>query len=218
MNLSGELDMRMAVIGRGKKAEEVRRICSQEAVEITGVDRLVARDVALHFGSGRELAPALAACGQAGIPLVQGSTFIILPEPLPCAVVEAPNLAMVVVQMMTAIKPLAGHVKAIRESHQAGKRDVSATARMFAEQLGFPEAKIESIRDPARQLACGVPPESLDGHAYHWIECERDGVQIGLTLRVHGREAYARGALALARMLSGRRLEPRKYAVQAILG
>ena len=210
--------MRVAVVGRGKMAEEVRRICSQESIEITAVDRLVAGDVVLHFGSGRELAPAMAACAQAGIPLVQGSTSITLPEPLPCAVVEAPNLAMVVIQMMTALKPLAGHVKAIRESHQAGKRDVSATARMFAQQLGFAEAEIESIRDPAQQLACGVPPEFLDGHAYHWIEGERDGVQIGIALRVHGREAYARGALALARMLSGRRLEPRKYAVQEMLG
>jgi 4-hydroxy-tetrahydrodipicolinate reductase len=210
--------MRVAVVGRGKMAEEVRRICPQESIEITVVDRLVAGDVVLHFGSGRELAHAMAACAQAGIPLIQGSTSITLPEPLPCAVVEAPNLAMVVIQMMTAIKPLAGHVKAIRESHQAGKRDVSATARMFAQQLGFVEAKIESIRDRAEQLACGVPPEFLDGHAYHWIEGERDGVQIAIALRVHGREAYARGALALARMLSGKRLEPRKYAVQEMLG
>jgi 4-hydroxy-tetrahydrodipicolinate reductase len=210
--------MRVAVVGRGKMAEEVRRICSHESIEITAVDRLVAGDVVLHFGSGRELAPALAACAQAGIPLVQGSTSITLPEPLPCAVVEAPNLAMVVLQMLTAVKPLAGHVKAIRESHQAGKRDVSATARMFAQQLGFDEAKIESIRDPAQQLAYGVPPEFLDGHAYHWIECERDGVQIAIAFRVHGREAYARGALAVARMLSGRRMEPRKYTVQEMLG
>lgn len=210
--------MRVAVIGSGKMADEVRRICSHESIEITGMDRLMAGDVVLHFGSGRELAPALAACAQAGVPLVQGSTSIHLPEPLPCAVVEAPNLAMVVIQMMTAFKPLAGHVTAIRESHQAGKRDVSATARMFAQQLGFPEAQIESIRDGARQLACGVPPRFLDGHAYHWIECEQDGVQIGMTIRVHGREAYARGALALARILSAKRLAPRKYAVQEMLG
>ena len=215
--LHGEFGMRVAIVGRGKMAEEVRRTASQGAIEITAADRLVAGDVVLHFGSGRELAPALAACAQAGIPLVQGSTSITLPEPLPCAVVEAPNLAMVVIQMMTAIKPLAGHVKAVRESHQAGKRDVSATARMFAQQLGF-VGPIESIRDPAQQLACGVSPEFLDGHAYHWIECERDGVQIGIALRVHGREAYARGALALARMLSGRRMELRKYTAQEILG
>jgi hypothetical protein len=83
--------------------------------------------------------------------------------------------------------------------------------------IPFVEAEIDSIRDPARQLAYGVPPKFLDGHAYHWIECERDGVQIGIAIRVHGREAYARGALALARMLSGQRLEPRKYAVQEAL-
>jgi dihydrodipicolinate reductase len=209
--------MRVAVVGRGKMAEEVRRICLQDSIEITPVDRLVAGDVVLHFGSGRELEPTLAACARAGVPLVQGSTSISLPEPLACPVVEAPNLAMVVIQMMAALKPLAGHVKAIRESHQAGKRDVSATARMFAQQLGFAEAKIESIRDRAQQLACGVPPEFLDGHAYHWIEGERDGVQIAIALRVHGREAYARGALALAQILSGRRLEPRRHALQEML-
>ena len=66
MSLSGELDMRVAVVGRGKMAEEVRRICSQEAIEITGCgDCLVAGDVVLHLGSGRELAPVLAAVPQA---------------------------------------------------------------------------------------------------------------------------------------------------------
>lgn len=209
--------LRVAIIGRGNMAQEAIRVCTSQGVPLIAVDQLVCGDVAIHFGSGRELAHALAECARAEVPLIQGSTSIVLPDPLPAAVIEAPNLAFVIVQLVAGLGPLRGSVHLLRESHQAGKADVSRTARMLARRLAFPEAKIESIRNPGAQQALGVPPEHLDGHAWHWIQCRTEGVEVDVSIRINGREPYARGALALARQLSGRRLRPGIYAVEDIL-
>jgi len=125
--------------------------------------------------------------------------------------VIAPNMAIPIVLIQTALADLAarfpaamaGYKVSIRESHQSGKKDTSGTAKALAEHfttLGMP-ASLNSIhqeRDPTEQREqWKVPVEHLSGHAYHYYDMESiDGsVHLGLSHCVHGRRVYAQGAI-----------------------
>ncbi|MEO1496925.1 MAG: dihydrodipicolinate reductase C-terminal domain-containing protein [Planctomycetota bacterium] len=134
--------------------------------------------------------------------------------------VIAPNMAVPIVLLQAAARflaeqfpgALAGGELSIRESHQAGKRDTSGTAKALvvaAQALGFDYdvGQIESVRDPQTQRGeLGVPDEHLAGHALHQYDARlADGtVQLVLEHNVLGRRVYAEGTLKAARFLASR--------------
>ena len=138
-------------------------------------------------------------------------------------VVMAPNMAVPIVLIQAALAHLAenypeamsGYKIAIRESHQANKKDTSGTARALAKDfatLGLPAGveMIEMVRDPDRQRQeLHVPDEFLGGHAYHFynVVSPEGSVHLGLSHCIHGRRVYASGALFAARFLARRAAE-----------
>lgn len=102
----------------------------------------------------------------------------------------------------------------IVESHQAGKKDTSGTARAmikYFNALGMPfDVKhIEMIRDPQEQRKMGVPEEALAGHGWHTYGWRSgDGtVLFRLTHNVNGREIYARGTISAILFLESKMQE-----------
>lgn len=109
----------------------------------------------------------------------------------------APNMAKEIVGLQLLLEDfsakypdaLRGVLCAVQESHQAGKKDTSGTAKavvQYINQLGIPYAKegveasslldidaitmqrkIAMIRSPEMQRAIGVPEAFLKGHAWH---------------------------------------------------
>jgi 4-hydroxy-tetrahydrodipicolinate reductase len=132
--------------------------------------------------------------------------------------VIAPNMAAPIVALQALLSSAAdrfpgvldGWKLAIRESHQATKRDVSGTARAIQpllERLGAaPSDVIESVRDPERQLDLGVPPDALAGHGWHWYQMESPTGDAALDFshRITGRRIYAEGTLLAAQFLAQR--------------
>lgn len=136
-----------------------------------------------------------------------------------CAV-AAPNMSIPILLVMAAFEllgarfpgALAGWKGEIVESHQAGKRDTSGTAKRmieFLQQLGIPlkVEQIAKIRDPKVQREqLDVPEEHLGGHAYHiyTLRSPDGSVQLGLTHNVLGRQTYVEGTLAAIRFVAER--------------
>ena len=147
-----------------------------------------------------ELQPALA---DAGLPAV-----------------VAPNMAPPIVLVQAALRWLAsefpgacdGASLQVRESHQAGKRDTSGTAKALVSAfraLGVDCGvdRIERIRDRERQRAeLGVPAGFLDAHAFHRyrLGAAAGTVNIALEHDVLGRRVYAEGTLRAVRFLQAR--------------
>ena len=97
--------------------------------------------------------------------------------------VIAPNMALPIVALQQFIEDFSGrHTGAMKgyklkvvESHQAGKKDTSGTAKAmisYFNRLGieFTPEQVEMIRDPARQREMGIPEEHLGGHGWHTYE------------------------------------------------
>lgn len=161
-----------------------------------------------------------------GIPFVMGTTgfdmdrarALVASSGVPAVI--APNMAVPIVLLQTAIAEVAerfpgslgGYEVSVRESHQAGKKDTSGTAKALVRdfsRLGLPASadRIEMVRDPRVQHdELGVPREFLPGHAYHFYEISSaDGhARIGLSHCIEGRRVYAEGALQAARFLASR--------------
>jgi 4-hydroxy-tetrahydrodipicolinate reductase len=130
--------------------------------------------------------------------------------------VLAPNLAAPIVAVQSILRSAAREFPGVFEgfswqcveSHQAGKKDVSGTARALLAsfvELGFRSASVEniqSIRTPEAQGALGVPEEFLQGHGWHRYEGSKDGVTIALEHRTNGRAMYAEGAVRACRFAS----------------
>lgn len=160
------------------------------------------------------------------VPFVMGTTSFDLAEAQRLvaasgvSAVIAPNMAAPIVLLQAAARwlaaefpgALAGAELSVVESHQAGKRDTSGTAKALvaaANALGapFPVERIEKVRDPARQGAeLGVPAEHLGGHAFHRYRLAAAGgtVELALEHNVVGRRVYAEGTLAALRFLRDR--------------
>lgn len=136
-----------------------------------------------------------------------------------CAVI-APNMATPIVMLQWAVAQLAerfpgalaGYGFSATESHQAGKKDTSGTAKALVRdfaRMGLPasEEAIAKIREPEAQARdLGVPPEHIGGHAYHYYEIATPAgdVRIQLNHLVDGRRVYAVGALQAAEFLARR--------------
>jgi len=219
--------MFIQIIGSGKMGNVLAVACRDQGIEFhfmtyqgalsTGsqpdyLKCMAKKAVMIHFGSGSELPLALDWATEFDIPLIQGSTS--LEEPIEtlllgnegATVVEAPNLSIPIVKFMKSFPDFAGYMGEdmdthIVESHQAGKTDVSGTARAIAETIDLPVDEIVSVRDTATQLALGVPSEHASGHAYHFLTLTGQGVEIQTTVKVHGRETYALGAIEIAKLV-----------------
>lgn len=133
--------------------------------------------------------------------------------------VIAPNMSAPIVLMQSMLEwaaiefpdALEGLTLSIAESHQAGKKDTSGTARaMMAafKSLGIPfsEELIKKLRDPEEQRTIGVPEAFLSGHGWHTYDLtsDRGDVSLGFTHNVNGRKTYAEGALRAVRFLTGK--------------
>lgn len=171
-----------------------------------------------------------------GIPFVLGTTGFDacvareLVSQARISAVIAPNMAVPIVAVLATLRRLAeeypgaldGVELSIRESHQSTKRDVSGTARALQAslvRLGMkPAAPIESIRDPAAQLALGVQPEHLGGHGWHWLKGRSacGALELSLTTRINGRRVYAEGALRAAEFLANRMAEGARGVVYSM--
>lgn len=218
------------VAGHGDMAQVLTDLCqedsSREFFEFTeGMTCPDLQDVvAVHFGSGRQLPALLDWCQSHDVPLIQGSTGQTLPDGVTVPVVDAPNLSLPIIKLLSQVLPVLQEAfgdmdVTITETHQETKKSVPGTAKVMAGAFGVAEENIVSVRQPAIQRQMGVPEESLDGHGYHWINFQGQGVNITLNVKVNGRRTYAEGALAIADALVQERskLEARVCKVTDIL-
>jgi len=154
----------------------------------------------------------------------------------PVCAVAAPNMSVPVLLWVAALEylsetfpgALAGWEGEIVESHQAGKKDTSGTAKLmvrFLQRLGInvDVERIVKVRDPYIQRSqLKVPEAYLGGHAYHNYRLRSpDGtVQLGLSHEVLGRQTYVEGALRAVRFVAERSsagIRGRTYSMQEIL-
>lgn len=123
--------------------------------------------------------------------------------------VIAPNMGKQIVAMQAALEDLAnkypsafaGYKLQVTESHQKTKADTSGTAKAVISSLkqlsddDFTDDDIVMLRDDESSLAFGVPPDAINGHAFHtYTLTSPDGsVQFELKHNVAGRTVYAEG-------------------------
>lgn len=214
--------MKILLVGNGKMAAAVIEECNRGdrtdgtlCYSFNPLDPHPTTDtVAIHFGSGRELYRLIEYCELYNIPLINGSTRLTCEEPgvEECSgirYINAPNTCVPLVRFMASLPDFFAYVSGktlpiqVSESHQKGKPDTSGTARALARRLGVSEDSIHVERDPQRQVdEWHVPVEHLDGHAYHSFEISLGGQNaIEIQTRIHGRSAYAQGALEIAAAL-----------------
>jgi len=157
------------------------------------------------------------------IPFILGTTGVdyaevekLVQQSNTCAV-AAPNFAIPIVLMQSAIEFLAGHcLNSLRgyrlevvESHQAGKADTSGTAKVLVESFEALGARfvegdsIHMVREPEVQRVMGIPEEHLGGHGWHTYTLinEQEGVKLEFTHNVNGRNVYVEGVMEALEML-----------------
>lgn len=204
------IDPIIILAGKGNMAQAMKKYCEEKGVQVVpfGSNALMpAGDfvVAVHFGSGSELPKLIEHCEAHHIPIIQGSTKLVCPFPTSSetVLVNSPNLSLPMVRLMKRLPDFLrsvgiGMEKEIVESHQKKKPDTSGTARAVAKELGIPEDAIVKIRDVGTQLSLGVPQEHLSGHAYHRFILCGQGVKIGVSTDITGRNTYCEGCFTLA--------------------
>lgn len=179
--------------------------------------------IAVDFTEPAAALPNVEFYSRKGIPFVLGTTgydrdrALELVRQSGTSAVIAPNMAIPIVLLQSAMHWLAGRFPGamagyqfgVLESHQSGKKDTSGTAKALVSDfaaLGLPASvdKIKMIRDAkVQEQELNVPLEHISGHAYHFYEIASDTADIRLELshRVHGRKVYAEGALTAVRFL-----------------
>ena len=217
--------MRIALIGRGRMGQAVRRLAEQEGHEI-GVTfssdhstmpagematRLRGHDVAVDFTVAKAVARNVEACLTAAVPLVTGTTG--WAEQLgrvtdrvrssDGALVYAANFSVgvdifyrIVAHAGRLFRSLDQYGAFLEEAHHAGKRDApSGTALHMSEML-------------ETELGRSVPVASTRaGHipGTHRVGFDGPADQILLTHTARSRDGFAAGALLAARWIAGRR-------------
>lgn len=137
--------------------------------------------------------------------------------------VIAPNMGKQIVALQATMARMArdfpgafsGYTLEVTESHQKTKADTSGTAKAlvasFQQLTGsdFEEEQIQKLRDEPSQVAFGVPPEFLDGHAFHTYTLRSmDGsVEFQFKHNVCGRRTYAEGVMDAVEFLAAKRRE-----------
>uniref|UniRef100_A0A0E0NSC6 4-hydroxy-tetrahydrodipicolinate reductase n=1 Tax=Oryza rufipogon TaxID=4529 RepID=A0A0E0NSC6_ORYRU len=129
----------------------------------------------------------------------------------------SPQMGKQVVAFLAAMEIMAeqfpgafsGYHLEVLESHQAGKLDISGTAKAVIacfEKLGvsYDMNRMVKIRDPEQQLEMvGVPEEHIEGHAFHLyhLTSPDDSVSFEFQHNVCGRSIYAEGSVDAAMFL-----------------
>lgn len=165
--------------------------------------------VAIHLGSGRELPALVDLCERAdGMPIIQGSSQVNtgVYAGRKVTIINVPNFALPMIRFMRAFPEFARKIAEsmtlnVVESHQECKKDASATAERLLRDMHIPDTGITAVRKPALQMAMGVSEEHLEAHAHHHFIFTGDDVTIRISTEINGREAYVKGALALAKAL-----------------
>lgn len=136
--------------------------------------------------------------------------------------VIAPNMAKQIVALQATMERMArdfpgafsGYTLAVTESHQKTKADTSGTAKAMVgsfQKMGleFQEDQIKMLRDEQSQLDFGVPPEYLNGHAFHTytLKSSDGSVEFQFKHNVCGRRTYAEGVVDAVQFLAARRAE-----------
>lgn len=127
-----------------------------------------------------------------------------------CAVI-APNMAKQIVGLQAMMEHAAntfpgifkGYTMTVRESHQAGKADISGTAKAmvaYFNRMGvdFSADAIAMERDPAVQRdQWGIPEAYLSGHGWHTYRLTSPDRTVVFEFQhnVNGREIYAEGTM-----------------------
>ncbi|KAL6567431.1 4-hydroxy-tetrahydrodipicolinate reductase 2, chloroplastic [Orobanche gracilis] len=152
-----------------------------------------------------------------GVPFVMGTTggdrellYKTVADSKVYAVIS-PQMGKQVVAFLAAMEIMAeqfpgafsGYDLQVMESHQAGKLDISGTAKAVIscfQKLGasFELEQVQQIRDPRLQVEMvGVPEEHLSGHAFHMyhLTSSDDTVSFEFQHNVCGRSIYAEGTV-----------------------
>ena len=143
-----------------------------------------------------------------------------LPESMNYVLIEAPNLTIPIIKMLHMLQKN-GHLFKeyeieIKESHQARKATLPATAEVIADSLGVAIAKIESIRDPLFQKnELQIPPNYLDRHAKHYVKIKEGNCTIRIESEVLGYDSYLNGVLAITKAIN--EIEKGKYSVMDLV-
>ena len=223
--------MNILLVGNGKMAKAFAKACQEASIPcFRDIDAFCRHPqdetVAVHCGSGRQMKELVKCCVKYPMPLIQASTMIRTADysAVGLLMLDAPNTSLQIAYMMIVlpyiIKMLTslGMTLKVTESHRAGKEDVSGTARGILTAARLPHDLIKAVRNPKRQHdVYGVPKAFLDGHAYHFFTFRGPGgVEIQISTKVHGRETYALGALALAEKLGHTTLWPQTYILEQV--
>ncbi|XP_068666304.1 probable 4-hydroxy-tetrahydrodipicolinate reductase 1, chloroplastic [Aristolochia californica] len=99
-----------------------------------------------------------------------------------------------------------GYTLQVMESHQAGKLDISGTAKAVIscfQNMGvkYQLDEVQQIRDPKMQVEMvGVPEEHLSGHAFHMYHLTSPDQTVSFEFQhnVCGRSIYAEGSIDAA--------------------
>jgi 4-hydroxy-tetrahydrodipicolinate reductase len=218
--------MRLLLVGHGKMGQLVGTLAPQYDCEVAGVidpasplhgggpgdDRWAGADVAIDFSTPDSVVANARALAARGISLVIGTTGWSQHEPIlrqavadaGVGIVVAPNFSTgavlfeaLVAQAAGLFAPQADFAAFIHEAHHAAKKDApSGTAlalKRAMEQAGFPR----SI-DVSATRAGFIP-------GTHTIGFDGPAETITLTHTARDRTAFARGALAAARWVHGKR-------------
>jgi 4-hydroxy-tetrahydrodipicolinate reductase len=215
--------VRLALFGRGRMGRAIQDRAREAGWEIGAVfgstespdpaelARLLAgHDAAVDFSVAPAVLRHVAACAQARVPLVEGTTGWLAEEPQARRLVETSGAALLVsanfsvgVQLFYRIVDRAAELFAglgaydvfVEEAHHATKRDApSGTARELERRL-------------AARLGHAVPVSSTRaGHipGVHRVGFDSAADQILLIHTARARDGFAAGALAAARWLCGR--------------
>ena len=149
------------------------------------------------------------------------------------AAVIAPNMGLQIVGFQAMVAHAAENFPGlfktysmdISESHQKSKADTSGTAKElvgYFQKLGldFEVSNINKIRDPEVQKnEWGVPDAYLDGHAWHVISLvsEDKTVSFTFTVKINGRDIYAKGTLEAVEFLQKKIDQGRRGEVYSMM-
>lgn len=136
--------------------------------------------------------------------------------------VIAPNMAKQIVAFQATMERMArdfpgafsGYTMTVKESHQKTKADTSGTAKEMVQSfkrlgIDFDVEQIQKLRDDQSSTGFGVPPDSLDGHAFHTytLQSPDKSVEFQFKHNVCGRRTYAEGVADAVQFLAARRAE-----------
>lgn len=222
--------MQIILAGRGKMAKSIENECLDKKIScinfnISKKTKIISKNaVAIHVGSGREFKDLINFCEKSRIPVIQASTNVEYKINRDILIVKAPNLSIHMIKFISSFTSFAEsisknlNIKFI-ESHQSNKKDVSGTAIKISKNIRFNQRNIKSIRNEFSQIKLGIPKKNLKGHAYHEISFFNKNLEIKISTKILGREAYAQGAILLAKSLIKNRkiLKNKEYQIEDVV-